>query len=81
MQDEHDTEGLLEKLDHLIKGLFELSQAWEPVDPEMATRVRLQEKNLHLLRGRVERLSETEADEATSIIAEIKAELANFKAP
>lgn len=79
MQDEHDNEQLLEKLDGLIKELFELAQAWDRVDADMATRVRSQEHDLHLLRGRLERLSEAEADEAKETIAKIKAELAKIR--
>jgi hypothetical protein len=75
MQDERDTEALLEKLDKVASELFELAQEWDDVDPAMAARVRQQEARLHELRGRVETMGELEADEASKIIVAIRAAL------
>jgi hypothetical protein len=72
MQDERDTEALLEKLDKVASELFELGQDWDEVDATMATRVRLQEQRIHELRGRVENMGEMEADEASKIIVAIR---------
>jgi hypothetical protein len=70
-QDERATVQLLERLDKLAADLFAHAQEWDPVNPETASRVRQQEQQIHLLRAKVERLAELEADEASTIMAEI----------
>ena len=75
VQDERDTEALMEHLDRMIAELIDLAQDWDSVDPDMAARVRQQEQQIHDLRGRVERLGEMEAGEAAKIIGAIRHEL------
>ena len=75
VQDERDTEALMERLDKLAVDLRDLALAWDDVDADMAARVRAQEQEVHELRGRVERLGEAEAAEATKIIAAIRNQL------
>jgi len=75
VQDERDTEALMEHLDRMIVDLVDLAQDWDSVDPAMAARVRQQEQQIHDLRGRVERLGEMEAGEAAKIIGAIRNEL------
>ncbi|MEV4511777.1 hypothetical protein AB0K00_22740 [Dactylosporangium sp. NPDC049525] len=72
IQDERDTEALMEKLDKVASELFELAQDWDDVDEQMAARVREQEQRLHGLRSRVESMGEMEADEASKIITAIR---------
>jgi hypothetical protein len=75
VEDERDTQALLERLDKLAAELFDLAQDWDPIDVQMAARVRKQEDHVHELRTRVEHLGEMEADEAEKIIAAIRQEL------
>ena len=75
VQDEQDTEALMERLDKLAVELRDLAQDWDGVDAEMAARVRLHEQQVHELRGRVERMGEGEAAESTKIIGAIRAQL------
>jgi uncharacterized membrane protein len=75
VQDEQDTEALMERLDKLAMELFELARDWDSVDPDMAARVRQQEQQVHELRGRAEGMAEMEAAEATKIISAIRNEL------
>jgi hypothetical protein len=71
-QDERATIQLMERLDRLAADLFVHAQEWDPVNPDIASRVRQQEQQIHQLRAKVERLAELEVDEATTIMAEIR---------
>ncbi len=74
-QAERDTVELLEKLDKLAADLFDHASEWEPVNPQIASRVRQQEQQVRALRNRVEHLGVLEADEAEKIMAAVRVEL------
>jgi hypothetical protein len=67
LQDERDNEALLEQLDQLAKDYRELAEAWDNVDPQMATKVRQREEEIHTLRGRVQTMTGLEGDEASKL--------------
>jgi hypothetical protein len=79
IQDEQDTEALMERCDRLIADLIDLANAWDAVDQDTASRVREQEMRIHDLRGRVAHLAEMEANEAMKMMASIRDELARAK--
>jgi adenosyl cobinamide kinase/adenosyl cobinamide phosphate guanylyltransferase len=74
-RDEQESVALLEKLDRLAATLFEHAQDWDSVSPEVATRVRRQEQQIHALRTKAQRLVEMQADEVVAIMNEIGAAL------
>lgn len=72
LAEEADTEEMLERLDKVAFGLIELAQDWDPVNPQIAARVRQQEAQIRNLRKKVEHLGELEAEEAQQVMREIR---------
>jgi hypothetical protein len=74
-RDERESVELLEKIDKLTTTLFEHAQGWDPISPDVATRVRRQEEQMHALRSMVQRLVAMQAEEVVAIMNEIGAAL------
>src|SRR5262245_45539723 len=78
-QDEEATVALLQKLDKLSADLFEHAKMWDDVNPEIAANVRKEEEKVHTLRQQVARMAQMEAEEITTMMAEVEKALKQLK--
>jgi hypothetical protein len=70
-KNEKDTIALMERLAKQAAALRAHAQRWEKVNPERAARVRQDEQEVLAMHARLARLAQMEADEVSSIMADV----------